>query len=135
MTISMDNQKIYSRLDKSQVGKSIEFLPDQIRQILEEARLVKIPKEYSKVTQVIINGMGGSNIGSHILRAALSEQIKVPITITPGYDVPASVNKNTLYIISSYSGTTEEPLSVYKEVKEEYETIRGRTCTKTTIEL
>ncbi|RLC38869.1 hypothetical protein DRH27_01240 [Candidatus Falkowbacteria bacterium] len=115
--MNLDNKNQYEKLDKGQVAKSIEFLPDQFRQVLEEARLIKIPKEYSKATQIIVNGMGGSNIGTYIIRTALSDQIKAPISIIPGYSVPASVDKNTLYVISSYSGTTEEPLSVYREVK------------------
>lgn len=115
--MNLDDLKIYKKLDTGRVGEAMESLPDQMRQVLDEARLIKVPAEYSKVSQVVINGMGGSNIGAHIIRSAFSGEIKVPITITPGYSVPAHVNQNTLYILSSYSGTTEEPLSVYREVK------------------
>jgi glucose/mannose-6-phosphate isomerase len=69
--------------------------------------------------------MGGSNLGAGIVKAVFSDQIKVPISIIPGYSVPANVDKNTLYIISSYSGNTEEPLSVYKEVKKRGAKILG----------
>jgi len=115
--MNLDNTNQYEKLDSGQVGKSIELLPDQIRQVLDEARLIKIPREYSRATEVVVNGMGGSNLGVHIIRAALSDEIKAPINITPGYHVPRYVDGNTLYVISSYSGTTEEPLSVYKELK------------------
>ncbi|MFH1427574.1 MAG: SIS domain-containing protein [Patescibacteria group bacterium] len=115
--MNLDNHKIYQKLDKGMVTKSIELLPDQIRQVLSDARLIKIPREYSKVSQVVVNGMGGSNIGAKILKSAFAKELKVPLLIEPGYNVPAYVNKNTLYLISSYSGTTEEPLSVYQEVK------------------
>lgn len=115
--MNLDNLKQIKNFDKGKVAESISLLPDQIRQVLGEARLIKIPREYSKVTQVVVNGMGGSNLGAGIIKAVFSGQIKVPISIVPGYNVPFHVNKNTLYIISSYSGTTEEPLSVYKEVK------------------
>ena len=125
--MNIDNLKQIKKFDKSEVYKSIETLPDQIRQVLNDARLIKIPREYSKVNQVIVNGMGASNIGARIVKAVFSDQIKVPISITPGYSVPANVNKNTLYIISSYSGNTEEPLSVYKEVKKRGAKILGIT--------
>jgi glucose/mannose-6-phosphate isomerase len=117
MRVNLDDQKIYKKLDTGMVAKSIELLADQMKQVLDQAHLVKVPREYSKVTQVVVNGMGGSNIGLGMIKAALSDKIKVPITITPGYQVPAAVDKNTLYLISSYSGNTEEPLSVYGEVK------------------
>lgn len=115
--MNLDNLQKIKELDTGQVAESISLLPDQVRQVLHEARLIKVPQEYGKVTQVVVNGMGGSNIGARIIKSAFSDQIKAPISIAPGYQVPAHVNKNTLYIISSYSGSTEEPLSVYKEVK------------------
>ncbi len=125
--MNLDNLKQIKKLDPGQVTKSIKFLPDQIRQVLEESRLIKIPKDYSRITQVVINGMGGSNIGVGIVKSAFGDQIKVPISIVPGYTIPAHVNENTLYLISSYSGTTEEPLSIYREVKKRNAKIMGIT--------
>lgn len=115
--MNLDNLKQIKKLDKESVFESIETMSDQVRQVLEDSRLIKIPREYSKINQIVVNGMGASNLGAGIIKSVFSDQIKVPITITPGYQIPASVDKNTLYIISSYSGGTEEPLSVYKEVK------------------
>ncbi|MDP2708849.1 MAG: SIS domain-containing protein [bacterium] len=115
--MNLDEQKVYKKLDTCQVAKSIASLPAQMKQVLDEAHLVKVPREYGKVTQVVVNGMGGSNIGVGLVRSALADRLKLPITIAPGYVVPASVGKNTLYLLSSYSGQTEEVLSVYAEVK------------------
>jgi len=122
---NLDEQKVYKKLDTSQVAKSIAMLPAQMKQVLDQARLVKVPREYSRMTQVVVNGMGGSNIGIGLIKAALSDRIKLPITITPGYQVPAQVDENTLYLLSSYSGNTEEVLSVYKEVKKRRAKIMG----------
>lgn len=116
MPILDDLDKI-KKLDKNGVLGSIELLYSQIRQVLDESRLIKIPREYSKVKNVVINGMGASNLGAGIFKAVFNDKIKVPVNIVPGYEIPAYVGENTLYIISSYSGNTEEPLSVYKEVK------------------
>ena len=115
--MNLDNLNKIKQLDTGQVAESISLLPDQARQVLENARLIKLPREYSRITQVVINGMGGSNIGARIIKYAFADQIKAPISIEPGYGVPAHVNVNTLYVISSYSGNTEEPLSAYKEAK------------------
>lgn len=113
----LDELDKIKKLDKSGTMGSIELLYSQIRQVLDESRLVKIPREYSKVKNVVINGMGASNLGAGIFKAVFSDKIKVPVSIAPGYEIPAYVSENTLYIISSYSGNTEEPLSVYNEVK------------------
>lgn len=115
--MDLNNQKIYQSRDNKRVTESIDHLPDQIRQVLEEARLIKIPREFSQATHVVVNGMGGSNLGARIIQTVMADQIKIPLLINPGYQIPAFVGKNTLYVISSYSGTTEEPLSVYKKLK------------------
>jgi glucose/mannose-6-phosphate isomerase len=115
--MSLDDKSIYQKLDQDRIAESIAKLPDQIRQVIEDARVLKIPKEYSEIDNIVLAGMGGSNLGIRIMRQAFAEQIKVPINITAGYGVPAYVNERTLYIISSYSGGTEEPLSTYQEAR------------------
>ena len=115
--MNLDNLQQFKKLDPAQVGESIELLPEQIKQVLDEAYLIKIPKEYKNVNRIVINGMGGSNLGARIIKYAFMDTLKIPLIIEPGYEVPNYVNKNTLYLLSSYSGTTEEVLSVYSEVK------------------
>lgn len=112
-----NNNKQFSKSGAGGVAESISLLADQMRQVLDEQHLIKIPREYGKVKQAVVSGMGGSNIGAGIVKAVFSDRVKAPISIVPGYEVPAYVDKNTLYILSSYSGTTEEPLSTYKEAK------------------
>lgn len=133
--MDLNNLAQIKKLDTSKVAESIEQLPDQIRQVLGESKLIKLPWSYTlstptfakRITHVVINGMGGSNIGARILKTAFANQLKIPVMIEPGYEVPAYVNKNTLYIISSFSGTTEEPIGTYKEAKSRGAKIVGIT--------
>ncbi len=114
--MELDNyQKIYE-FDTGLMAKSIESLPIQIEQLLNEEN-INIKINHEKIDKIVVNGMGGSNLGSRIIQSVFKEKLSVPLIIEPGYIVPKYVNKNTLYIISSYSGNTEEPLSVYEEVK------------------
>jgi len=115
--MNLDDINRIRKFDTNRVADSIEALPKQIKQVLSDFKSIEIPPEYKRVNQVVVNGMGGSNIGVGILKSAFSQELKVPVSITPGYEVPAHVNKKTLYVFSSYSGSTEEPLSVYEEVK------------------
>jgi len=125
--MNLNDPKLYKKLDTGRVAESISLLPDQIRQVLEDSRLIKIPASYTqftptlakKIAQVVVNGMGGSNLGAGIIKSVFGSQIKIPLNIAPGYDVPAHVDKNTLYIVSSYSGNTEEPLSAYAKAKKQ----------------
>ncbi len=115
--MNLDDKKQYEKLDPCFVGKSIELLPDQMRQVSSEARLIKMPSDYSKINNVVVVGMGGSNLGTHFTRSAWADQIKVPINIIANYHLPAFAGPNTLVLLSSYSGTTEEVLATYKEAK------------------
>jgi glucose/mannose-6-phosphate isomerase len=125
--MNLDDQKIYKRLDVGNVAESLESLPLQIKQVLGDSIMIKVPQEYSRVNNIVVNGMGGSNLGARIVRSALSDQIKAPIEITPCYRIPNYVGPDTLFIISSYSGTTEESLSIYNEVKKRGAKIMGIT--------
>lgn len=113
----LDNPSIFKKLDQGRVAESISYLPHQLRQVLSDAEYIKIPREYAQIKNVVINGMGGSNLGARIIKSVMLENLSVPFNIEPGYQIPGYVNSDTLFVISSYSGTTEEPLSVYKEVK------------------
>jgi glucose/mannose-6-phosphate isomerase len=115
--MQLDNLKKMQALDKGRVADSIEALAGQIEQALEDGAKIKIPESYKKVNKVVIGGMGGSNLGPRIIKSALADRIKVPFIIEPGYEVPKYVDSQTLFILSSYSGTTEETLSVINEVK------------------
>ncbi|MGZ4157271.1 MAG: bifunctional phosphoglucose/phosphomannose isomerase, partial [Bacteroidia bacterium] len=50
-------------------------------------------------------------IGGSIVSELVVANANVPINVTKGYFIPAYVNENTLVIISSYSGNTEETLN------------------------
>ncbi len=64
-----------------------------------------------KISNVLICGLGGSGIGGSIVAELVVSNANVPIQVTKGYFIPAYVNENTLIIISSYSGNTEETLN------------------------
>ena len=115
--MKLNNIEQITKLDKNELAKSISLIPAQIKQILEDTREIKIPAEYKNIDQIVISGMGGSNLGPKIIKSVYSNEIKVPFSINADYQIPASVNKNTLFILSSYSGNTEEVLHTYKEAK------------------
>ncbi len=116
--MNLDKIEQLKKLDTSMISESIELLPEQIKDVIRDAKKIKIPKNFTEnITQIVISGMGGSNLGGGIIKSVMNNKIKIPITITPGYQVPAHVNNKTLYVISSYSGNTEEPLHTFKEAK------------------
>lgn len=109
--MNLDSHKTYATLDSSDIRFGIEHLPEQIRIAWEETRELEIPEAFRKASSVVIVGMGGSALGPHMLVTTFFDRITVPVTLVNGYALPGFVDKKTLVILSSFSGTTEEVLA------------------------
>lgn len=72
----------------------------------------------SMFSNVVMGGLGGSGIGAQITKAWFFDKIDIPIETVSDYNLPAFANEKTLVILNSYSGNTEESLSLYAEAKE-----------------
>lgn len=83
----------------------------QLKRATEIGEAAKIGKNKFPIRNVVISGLGGSGIGGTILSNVLRDDLSVPIIVNKEYQIPAFVNENSLVIISSYSGNTEETLS------------------------
>lgn len=72
------------------------------------------------IYDVVVAGMGGSGLAAKAYKVAGG--LHVPFEVVQDYDLPAYTNENTLLICLSYSGNTEEILSVLDEVvnREDY---------------
>lgn len=94
--------------------KLIENFPSQLREAFEIASNAKLSPK-TNIQNVVITGLGGSGIGGTIISELVSADCPVPITINKDYFLPHFVNNNTLVIISSYSGNTEETLQAMEQ--------------------
>ena len=92
--------------------KNIESFPNQILDSFSSLEKLRIIKK--SISSILIIGQGGSSIGGLLLRDLLIKEINYPIVINHGYKLPNWVSSKTLIIVSSYSGNTEEALSVLK---------------------
>jgi len=61
---------------------------------------------------ILVSGLGGSAISADLLQNFLYNEIKIPYFVNRNYFLPPFINQNSLVIISSYSGNTEETYSV-----------------------
>ncbi len=64
---------------------------------------------------IIIGGLGGSGIGGRIARSLFLDKSPVPVEVFSEYTLPNYADKHSLVILSSYSGNTEETLSMYED--------------------
>lgn len=64
---------------------------------------------------IVISGLGGSAISGNFLQNFLKDELTVPLVVNRNYSLPRFANEDTLLIVSSYSGNTEETISVLQE--------------------
>jgi len=113
----LDNLTKIKKLDSQNMLGSLQLLSSQVEQVWNQAREVRIPVSYKNIQNVVLLGMGGSAIGTHLIKTVFAKELKVPVEIINDYNIPAFVNDKTLVIGSSYSGGTEEPLNALKQAK------------------
>jgi len=68
-----------------------------------------------KIRNIIVSGLGGSAISADLMQNFLKDELTLPFFVNRNYQLPNFADKNTLLIISSYSGNTEETVSVLEE--------------------
>ncbi|MFQ6061410.1 MAG: bifunctional phosphoglucose/phosphomannose isomerase [Thermoplasmata archaeon] len=121
----VDLERIHS-VDKSNMLGVISSLPSQI----EKSRLLvsglKVPR--MAPSTIVISGMGGSSIGGELIRDWLRDQIRVPIVVNRASELPRFANRDTLAIVVSYSGNTQETLSCARQAERRGCRIVGLTC-------
>ena len=66
---------------------------------------------------IVVAGMGGSAMGGLLLRDWLLDS-STPVYVSAGYHLPGFVDDETLIMVVSYSGNTEETLSAFEEAVE-----------------
>jgi glucose/mannose-6-phosphate isomerase len=113
----LDNIKTYKKYDHSDIGSGIEKMSEQLRIAFSDTTGSKVPQAYKDCDTIVVAGMGGSSLGAHIVQSAFAKFVKKPIILVRGYDLPAFVNSKTLIVLSSFSGTTEEVVSVAEQAK------------------
>lgn len=96
----------------------IKTFPEQLKEALELTKQIN-SSDFSKDTiqQIAISGMGGSGIGAQLVKSMVENHCKFPVTLIQGYTLPHWVNENTFFISCSYSGNTEETLTLLELAK------------------
>ena len=104
-----------NKLDSLGIKKALELFPEQIKTTFAQATQSNIEK--IDFDSVIISGMGGSSNAGKIIESLISDSFNKPFVVFNDYGLPSWVNANTLVVLNSYSGNTEETLSAYEAAK------------------
>lgn len=96
----------------------IEGFPRQLEHAVEITNAVKLNITSNSIKNILVSGLGGSGIGGCAVAELVSAELKIPLIANNSYTLPKFVNNETLVILSSYSGNTEETLAVAFAAKE-----------------
>lgn len=104
--------------DTSIILNSVLMFKAQARNAWQDVQKINFQKQSDSIANIVIAGMGGSTLGAHFIISVFEKNIKLPMMIVNDYHLPPWVSKNTLVIVSSYSGNTEETVSAFNEALE-----------------
>ena len=112
----LDSFKRIEKCDESSMLELIESFPQQCQDAKCIGDGFELPQGFKRsYRNIVCTGLGGSAIGSDLVRSYITEDAQVPVSVNRNYTLPNFVNEDTLVIVSSYSGNTEETLSAYRE--------------------
>lgn len=95
------------------VAQSIKEFPLQLASGYNSASSILLSEEFNKVNKIVACGMGGSGLPIDVLGSCFD--VKYPLQIVNDYNIPLWADKNTLVLVSSYSGNTQEAISCAKQ--------------------
>jgi glucose/mannose-6-phosphate isomerase len=116
MDSSFDDLRNIKALDEFGMLQVLKRFPEDCRSAITRANQVSLEgisgKRFSKI---VFAGVGGSSIGGKLVIDWLWRECTVPLILSRGYHLPGFVDDETLIFTVSYSGNTEETLSMLAE--------------------
>jgi glucose/mannose-6-phosphate isomerase len=109
---------------------AVAGLPEQLAAAHEAAAAVPthaLPNA-DAIRNIVVLGMGGSGISGHVVSAAFNDELPVPVAVLSQIRTPAYVGPNTLAFAMSYSGGTEETLSMAQSAAEKGAQLVAVSC-------
>ena len=107
------NLEELEKIDTKKMFKVYDIWPD----IAKESYKQEFSKpEFHDIDHIVFAGMGGSGTIGDVFSSILSKN-DIHTSVVKGYLLPKTVDENTLVVVTSVSGNTQEPLMVLKNSK------------------
>lgn len=124
--IDLANLEEIKKLDPKDVYDSTGMFADQCQYMFDTYFNADFfTPEYKQIKNIVVCGMGGSAYGGYIASSLYHQELKVPLLTLNDYHLPGFVDKDSLVIVVSYSGTTEEPVNCSLEAVQKNAKITG----------
>jgi len=128
--IDLDDQASYEKLDPSGLHRRLQGLPAQCAQAWQAAKATEVAEEWRGCTEVIVAGMGGSAIAGDLVADLAGPASATPIRVVRNFCIPGllpstnpgpgqlpGLSPRQLIIVCSFSGDTEETLSMFDQAR------------------
>jgi len=115
--INFEDTDLIKKLDPQDTVGSTELLLKQCETAWNEVNALDLPHHIENIKNIVFCGMGASVYGALVLKALQGQNMPLPTEIVSDYFLPNYVNENTLVVLTSYSGSTEEVLACAEEAK------------------
>ena len=107
------NLEELEKIDSKKIFKVYDKWPDIAKESYEQ----EFSKpEFNDIDHIVFAGMGGSGTIGDVFSSILSKN-DIHTSVVKGYLLPKTVDENTLVVVTSVSGNTQEPLMVLKNSK------------------
>lgn len=113
----LTNIDAIKKIDPQNTLGSTDLLIEQLKAAWSQVHALPL-QPLKNIQTIVFCGMGASIYGALVVKALVGSHFKYPSEVITDYHLPSYVNENTLVVLTSYSGTTEEVLSCAHEAKE-----------------
>jgi len=101
------------KIDSKKMFKVYDVWPDIAKESYEE----EFSKpEFNDIDHIVFAGMGGSGTIGDAFSSVLSKK-DIHISVVKGYLLPKTVDENTLVVVTSITGNTQESLTILENSK------------------
>ena len=82
MNFNLDNALSYNKADLMDMNSRLESYPKLLSEGWQESKAIDLPPSYSRISKILIHGMGGSAIGGDTVKSLISDDMilgEIPI--------------------------------------------------------
>jgi glucose/mannose-6-phosphate isomerase len=111
--MDLDHVEALRRLDRSDMLSLMDRTPERLTTPTDADQTCG--RDLERPENVVFMGVGGSAIVGDLLADYVRDIVDVPVAILRSLRLPGYVGKRTLFVAISYSGKTQETLSVLEQ--------------------
>jgi len=114
--LKLEDPQVRQAVDPSGFHRLLERLPQQSRDAWQMGLTADLGQTPKRPPRVLIAGLGGSAIGADVAATIATGLSTTPVQVIRNYHLPP-LTPDTLVILCSFSGNTEETLTAFDAVE------------------